>query len=347
MQGGPKGASAGCAIELMLKRILIAIAVVVAASGLASAYIWWHSVPKAKGEAYVGAGDVPLWDGTGQVRRRLARLDYGEKVAVLDEYEDAVEVRSAKGTIGWVDQDNLIEPGVWQQFGQLAGRVRPMVTQASGHTRVISNLHLQPGRTTPLIGQLPKNTPVEVLGRGVAEWQGAGGNASPRKEDWLLVRAKTPALGQIAGWALGRFIADDPPDPLPAYAISAAMNPVAWFPLRQVSDPSGPKPYYLMAGTRGAEGQPCDFTMLRVYTWSVTHHQYETAFVQNDVCGKLPITVTFVSDPQQDVHFSFQDLDPSGEQAVTYLMRRTMVREVRAGPSTEQALRRRGPRRRR
>lgn len=319
----------------MLKRILIAIVLVVLASGFAGAWIWWHAVPKPKGEAYIGVGDTPLWDGTGQVRRRLAKLSYGDKVAILDEYQNSVEVRTSKGAVGWVDENGLIDPGVWNRIGQLAVRVRGMVTQAQGHTKVISNLRLDPGRSSPRIGQLPKDIPVEVLARSVAELPGAPNHGAPRKEDWLLVRAKAPAVGQIAGWVLGRFVGDDPPEPLPEYATSAAMNPVAWFPLRTVDDASGSRPNYLMAGTRGPEGQPCDFTMLRVYTWSVAHQRYETAFVENDVCGKLPITVTFERDPQQDVLFRFDNLDPSGSQSLVYRMRSTIVRQLRSAPPSD------------
>jgi hypothetical protein len=314
----------------MLRRILIAVILVLLVSGLAGAWIWWHAQPRPIGEAYVGAGDVPLWDGNGQVRRRLAKLAYGEKVAILDHYRDSVEVRTGKGIVGWVDEDGLIEPDVWQRLGQFATRVQTMKVQAQGHTRVLSNLRLEPGRSSPRIGQLRKDTPVEILLRGVAEWAGEGNAGGPRKEDWLLVRARTTVHGEIAGWLLGRFVSDDPPDPLPAYATSAGMQPVAWFPLRNVDDPSGPKPNYLMVGSSGPEGQPCDFTKVRVLTWSVVHERYETAFVRNDLCGKLPVSVTLEPNPQQDVLIRFENLEPEGKQTVTYRMRSTMVRQLRA-----------------
>jgi hypothetical protein len=316
----------------MLKRIVIAVVVVLLVSGLAGAWIWWHAQPQPKGVAYVGSGDVPLWDGTGQVRRRLAKLPYGEKITILDHYRDSVEIRTGKGAVGWVNEDGLIDPAVWNQLGQLAARVRAMIVQARGHTRVLSNLRLDPGRGSPRIGQLRKDTPVEILRRGVAEWAGAGNGGSPRKEDWLLVRARTAVHGEIAGWVLGRFIVEDPPDPLPAYATSAAMAPVAWFPLRQVDDPAGPKPNYLMLGASGPEGQPCDFTKARVYTWSVTNQRYETAFVRNDLCGKLPVSVTLEPNQHQDVLIQFENLAPGSKQTVTYRMRASMVRQLRAPP---------------
>lgn len=318
----------------MLRRILITLALVLLISGAASAWLWWHATPSPKGEAYVGMDAAPLWNGNGQVRSRLQKLPWGTKLTVLDHYGDSVQVRTGKGIVGWVNEDNLIDPGVWQRLGKLAVRVRRMTTQAPAHARVLSNLRLDPGRTSPRVGQLRRNTPVDVLARGVATWDGGPGGR-PRKEDWLLVRAHLPGGGEIAGWVLGSFIEEDLPQPLPAYASSAGVDPVAFFPLREVKDPrAGVKPNYLLAGVGGPAGGPCDFTRVGVYTWSVTHRQYETAFVQSNLCGHLPIRVEFKNDRQREVLFSFENLDPRGNKTLTYRMRGTMVRRLRSRPAT-------------
>ncbi|HVB32960.1 MAG TPA: SH3 domain-containing protein [Patescibacteria group bacterium] len=323
----------------MVRRILITLVLVLVASGAAIAWVWWHAQPKPIGEAYVGMADLALWDGNGPVRRRIEALPYGEKLVVLDRYGDSVEVRTPKGNSGWVDQGDLIEAATWQRLGELAAQVRAMTVQARGHTSVLSNLHIAPGRTSARVGQLRRNTPVEILARGVAV-RGGGGNAArgpgarPRKEDWLLVRARTEQMGEIAGWVLADFIDDDVPGQLGAYISSTGMRPVAWFELTKINDPTlGPKPYYLVAGTAGPEGQSCDFTMLRVYTWSIAHRQYETAFVQNGLCGRLPIQVMLESNAQRGVLFHFQDLGPAGASTLTYRMQSTLVRLLRpAGP---------------
>lgn len=334
----------------MLRRILIALVVVVCLSAFGAGWFWWHQQPKPQGDAYVGAGDVPLWDGTGQVRQRLERLSYGDKVAILDHYGDSVEVRTAAGVSGWVDESGLIMPELWARVQKLSASAQPLVVQARGHVGVLANLRIEAGRDSPRIGQLTRGTPVDVLARSVVEWGGetnaarglAAANAAGRKEDWLLVRARVPGFGAIAGWVLGRFVAYDLPDPLPQYATTEGFRPVAWFELHKAIDPAaGPKPYYLVAGTRGPEGQPCDFTMLRVYTWSLAHHRYETAYVEDNLCGRLPVAVTV--EPGQDALFRFEELDPTGNRTITYRMRHTMVRPVREGMPA----RARRPRRRR
>jgi hypothetical protein len=323
----------------MVRRVLIAVAVVLLVSGGAGLWLWWNAKPKARGDAYVGLSNVPLWDGNGQVRRRLQNLAWGERVSILDQYNDSIKVRTPQGKVGWVNEDRLIDPDVWQRLGTLAARVRQMTTQAQGHTAVLSNLRLDPGRASPRVGQLKPNTPVEVLARGVAERSAESAQArnTSRKESWLLVRARIGDGEQVAGWVLASFLSLDLPDPLPAYATSAGMSPIAYFPLETVKDAGyGEKPYYLVAGSSGAPGQACDFTMLRVYTWSTVKHRYETSYVQNDLCGHLPIRVERNVGPQRDALFSFDNFSSSGSQQLNYRMRHTIVRLLRA-PATRDA----------
>jgi hypothetical protein len=125
---------------------------------------------------------------------------------------------------------------------------------------------------------------------------------------------------------IARFIELDLPDPVRDGATSANIRPIAWFELNRVSDPSGDKIQYLVAGTKGAEGQPCDFTTLRVYTWNLKKERYETAFIENDLCGRIPIHVG--RSPKGDPEFRFQEMDGNKEERVYRLMQ-TVVRRIR------------------
>ena len=136
--------------------------------------------------------------------------------------------------------------------------------------------------------------------------------------------------GLVAGWVLARFIELDLPDPVKNYASSADLRVVAWFELNRVPDGSGGEaPQYLVAGSRGAEGQPCDFTMLRVYTWGTRRKRYETAFVESDLCGRLPIRV---SRGEKGPEFRFTQADGGGQR--TYFMQQTAVRRVKDAASS-------------
>jgi hypothetical protein len=139
--------------------------------------------------------------------------------------------------------------------------------------------------------------------------------------------------GPVAGWVLARFIELDLPDPVKDYASSADLHVVAWFELNRVPDGSGGEtPQYLVAGSHGGEGGACDFTMLRVYTWGMSRKRYETAFVESNLCGKLPIQISAgVKGPE----FHFPDVDEGGADR-KYVMAQTSVRRVKE-PTSQRA----------
>jgi len=168
-----------------------------------------------------------------------------------------------------------------------------------------------------------------------------------KREDWFLVRgiatrppgetlsraaetATTTVPGDqtvpIAGWVIARFIELDLPDPVREGASSANIRPLAWFELNRVPDPSGDKPQYLLAATRGPEGQACDFTALRVYTWYAKKGRYETAFIENKLCGQLPIRVG--NGPKDEPEFRLRFMNGDKEERVYRLMQ-TVVRRIR------------------
>lgn len=130
----------------------------------------------------------------------------------------------------------------------------------------------------------------------------------------------------IAGWVLGRFVQLNPPAAVENYAASSDFDIIAWFALNHVPDGSGGKvSQYLVAGSRGGEGQPCDFSLLRVYTWSAARQQYETAYMEDDLCGRLPIRVSRTAAGPE---FRFKETGPdSGERR--YILRHTLVRRIR------------------
>ena len=132
--------------------------------------------------------------------------------------------------------------------------------------------------------------------------------------------------GPVAGWVLARFVELDLPDPVKDYASSADLHVVAWFELNRVPNGSGGEaPQYLVAGSHGGEGGACDFTMLRVYTWGTARKRYETAYVESDLCGTLPIRI---SNGAKGPEFQFPDVDEGGAER-KYVMYQTSVRRVK------------------
>ena len=335
----------------MKRRLLIAVPLL-ALVALAA----WMLRPKREnqGEAFVSEKVAPLLSGIAQVREQVGMLHYGERVDVLAKRNDYAKVRTNAGAVGWVDSRQLMEPALWQRSIKLLDQTRGMPVQARGRTKVSTNLRVQPGRTEPRLYQFARNVPVEIVGRSTADWVQASDERDnsnepqgTKKEDWFLVRGvatrppgdpstqsaeptNTTQPGDqtvpIAGWVVARFIEMDLPDPVREGAASASIRPVAWFELNRVSDRSGDKPQYLLAAARGPEGQACDFTTLRVYTWYAKKDRYETAFIENRLCGQLPIRLG--TGPNREPEFRLRVMDGNKQERV-YRLIQTVVRRVR------------------
>ena len=336
----------------MKRKLLIAVPLLSVVVLLA-----WMLRPKREflGEAYVGERTATLWSSVALVREPLDTLHYGDRVDVVARRNDSIKVRTAGGELGWVEGRYLMDPALWQRSTKLLKQVMPMTMQARGRTKVATNLRVAPGRTQARLYQFGRGVPVEIVGRAAADWVQVPdekdlSNEPPetKKEDWFLIRGlATRPPGEstaraaettttqpgdqtlpIAGWVIARFIELDLPDPVRDGASSSNIRPIAWFELNRVGDASGGKPQYLLAAARGSEGQPCDFTTLRVYTWNLRKERYETAFIENDVCGELPVQIG--KSPKGDPEFRFHEMDGNKEERIYRLMQ-TIVRRIREG----------------
>lgn len=292
---------------------------------------------------YAGSRQVILMSTTAQVRSPIATVNFGDRLVVLERFQDQVKVRTTAGLTGWINERDLLSADLWQKAHDLDSRTATMPSMAHGHTRALSNLHIAPGRDTPRVCQLSKAVAIELFERQAVEVptlavaaksseqdEGAAEPPVAKKEDWWLVRGHSGDEQAVSGWILGRRVQLNPPSPLPDYASSAGMRIVGWFELNRVKDASGSaRPQYLVLGAHGPEGQPCDFSMLRVYTWGIQRQRYETAFVESNVCGRLPINLTHSIPPASDTQFAFQDISRGAPEERIYRMHQTIVRRVR------------------
>jgi hypothetical protein len=333
-----------------------------------------HSAPPWE-IAYAGNRMVTVYSTSAQVRERVATVSFGDRLEVLQRFQNQVKVRTSSGVVGWIEEGDLLSADLWQTLRDLEAKSATMPVVARGHTRVLSNLRIEPGRDSPRVRQLNKDIPLEMMARqpelvapaanasagssgeeesadappsesakaddGKANKRKAGARKSedkpePKKEDWWLVRAHLSDQAVLAGWLLGHFVELDVPSPLPDYATSAGMRIVAWSELNRVLSASGKlMAQYLLLGTHGPEGQPCDFTSLRVYTWGKQRDRYETAFVESNVCGKLPIQRLQSAGPDVDITFSFLDSGNGAPERRTYQMHQTIVRRVKDGSAAK------------
>ena len=124
------------------------------------------------------------------------------------------------------------------------------------------------------------------------------GPVAPAMEDWWLVR---DAEGHT-GWLFGRMLDVDAPDTLTRYAEGQKF--VGAYVLTTVHDDGAPTdlkdiPVYVTVMNSYQSGLPYDFDQVRVFTWSLQHHRYETAFRERNVEGYLPVSVTKMKDANE------------------------------------------------
>ena len=72
--------------------------------------------------------------------------------------------------------------------------------------------------------------------------------------------------------------------------------------LATVEDPDAPQdlkqiPEYLTVLSPYKAGLPYDFDQVRVFTWNVKKHRYETGFREKNIVGYLPVEVRMAGDP--------------------------------------------------
>lgn len=249
---------------------------------------------------YVSAPQAILRDQVATIYNRVGTVKNGERVDVLDHQKRFARVRTATGLEGWIEDRYLVNQQTYDQILQLTQENLADPVQASAVLRNDTNLHVTPGRETEHLYQLTAGAKVSVLKRATAEKQ-PGMVVAPAKlgarasgsvlEDWWLVRDPQNRVG----WVLARMVDEDVPLDIAQYAEGQRF--VAFFVLDQVRDEgkegiNKDVPQYLCVLTEPHDGEPYDYNQIRVFTWNVKKHRYETAYREHGLNGVLPVTVT-------------------------------------------------------
>jgi SH3-like domain-containing protein len=269
-----------------------------------------------------------LRDRVAAVSNRVAEVQNGEKLKVLDHGRHFLKVQTDKGQVGWIEERVVATPETVAAFDQMKEQHKNDPEIAGGVTRDEVYMHIAPGRETEHFYLLPEGEKLKLLKRATvvkpmtgasavraqqkAIPQAAGTQAAkkidpsklaaaaapepPVLEDWWLVR---DSQGHT-GWLFGRMVDVDAPDSLTRY--SEGQKFVGAYVLTTVHDEGAPTdlkdiPEYVTVMNSYKSGLPYDFDQVRVFTWSLQHHRYETAFREKNIEGYLPVTVTKMKDP--------------------------------------------------
>jgi hypothetical protein len=153
-------------------------------------------------------------------------------------------------------------------------------------------------------------------------------------EDWWLIRDPESHVG----WVLSRMVDLDVPLEIAQYA--EGQRTVAFFVLNQVTDGDKKVSQYLVVLTEPKDGLPFDYDQIRVFTWNVKRHRYETAYREHNLNGVLPVTVSqedFGKEGTLPV-FVLQVQDDNGNVSQRkYKMNTPIVRRVLAPGETKES----------
>ncbi|MBS1850014.1 MAG: SH3 domain-containing protein [Acidobacteria bacterium] len=252
---------------------------------------------KSREVAYVSAPQAILRDQVAAVFNKVAIVRNAERLEVLDRDRRFVKVRTANGAEGWLEQRYVVTQQVFEAFQKLARDEARDPVQTVAITRNDTNLHISPARSSDHLYQLSQGTKVDLWKRATSEKVLPGAQPAkapaegkpappPVMEDWWLIR---DPLGHV-GWVLGRLLDVDVPIEIAQYAEGQRI--VASFVLNEVVDGDKKVPQYLMLLNEPKDGQPFDFNQIRVFTWNVKRHRYETAYRERNLKGALPATVS-------------------------------------------------------
>jgi hypothetical protein len=264
----------------------------------------------AGGTVYVTVKQTYLRDRVAAVSNRTATVENGQRLDVLEHGRRFYHVKTEKGEVGWIDEKAVATEEVFDQFKALAKTHKNDPAVASAVVRDDVNLHLRPGRATETFyrlaegdklqlierATLPKPVPAGVVPVKTADVQGVETVPAIAMEDWWLAR---DAKGR-AGWLLSHYVDVDVPDSVARY--SEGQRIVGAYVLTTVHDDDAPQdnkdiPIYLTVLSPYTAGLAYDFDQVRVFTWNLKMHRYETAYREKNMEGYLPVTIRMSADP--------------------------------------------------
>jgi hypothetical protein len=274
---------------------------------------------------YVTAKQTFLRDRVAAVSNRTGTVSNGDRLKVMEHGRRFYRVQTEKGEQGWIDEKAVATQDVYEAFQALGKQHQDDSAVASAVVRDEVNLHLKPGRDTERFYRLVEGDKLQLLQRATLPKPIPGGAApkpaaikpGPKSnsdqtagvsesdaelappiamEDWWLGRD----VHGRTGWLLSRMLDVDAPDTLTRYAEGQRF--VGAYLLATVHDDGAPQdnkeiPEYLTVLSPYLAGLPYDFDQVRVFTWNVKMHRYETAFREKNIEGYLPVVIGNAKDP--------------------------------------------------
>jgi SH3-like domain-containing protein len=248
--------------------------------------------------------------------RTLRVLDTGEKVEVLERRDNWYRVRYGPDVQGWMEESTVTTNDTKNRIQQLVEASQNEQPQNTAVVKQAANLRLEPGRSTAIIHKLEAGTKVEVLERVTLPRPGSTSN----HDIWLKIR---PAPTEV-GWLLAGALEFDIPSDVSQY--SEEYTYAAVKVINRVQDPiAGQINWYIIGERKSGHDPDVDFEGIRVFTWNMKKHRYETAFRTRGIRGVYPLEI---GQDGPNPTFRVYELDEAGTTKVPhdYVMYGVIVR---------------------
>jgi hypothetical protein len=209
-------------------------------------------------------------------------LENGEKVGVLEHQDNWYRVRYGNDVEGWMEASTVVTNETKERIKKLVAESQHLEPQNTAVLKQEANLRLEPGRSTSIIRKLDSETRVEVLERVTQPRP----NSETSFDMWVKVR---PAPTEV-GWVLAGSLEFDIPSEIAQYSEDFIYAGVKI--INRVQDPlAGQINWYVIGERRPGADPHVDFQGIRVFTWNMRRHRYETAYRTQGMRGVYPLEI--------------------------------------------------------
>jgi uncharacterized protein YgiM (DUF1202 family) len=233
-------------------------------------------------EATVVAKNASLRLKNSSTSRTLRVLDTGDKVDVLEHQENWYRVQYGPNVQGWMEESTLVTNETKDRIQKLAAASQNLEPQNTAVLKQDANLRLEPGRSSAIIRKVDSGTKVEVLDRVTKPRPGSDYS----HDMWIKVRSGPTEVGWIFAGSLEFNIPSEIAQYSEGYTYAAVKT------LNRVQDPLAGQINWYVIGERKPSTDPnVDFEGIRVFTWNMKKHRYETAFRTKGMRAVYPLEV--------------------------------------------------------
>jgi len=255
----------------------------------------------AKEQATVVAKQAAIRMKNSSTSRTLVNLEPDAHVEVLEKQGNWYRVRSGD-VQGWMEETTLRTEEMSAKLKAMVEAAKKQDPQNTASLRDDGNLRMDPGRNTTVIRRVPAEAKVEILERKTLPRPGA---PPPAVDVWIKIRTSPNEVG----WILGSVLDYDVPEAIGGYMEGSNYTSIK--SLKTVQDPDiGPIVWYVVGERRPGAPPELAFDGIRVFTWNLKKHRYETALRLKSVRGAYPLVVG--QDKDGNPTFQFSEMSSDG-----------------------------------